>query len=90
MEELEDRLKELKNGVQLQQRKNQELEELRTSLHRELSIYKCVGVARGGLGGGGWWGDPAGHTATDTVGFCSQFLGTWPMREKGDFKCHFP
>uniref|UniRef100_U3JCW3 Syncoilin, intermediate filament protein n=1 Tax=Ficedula albicollis TaxID=59894 RepID=U3JCW3_FICAL len=40
VEELEDRLKELKNGVQLQQRKNQELEELRTSLHRELSIYK--------------------------------------------------
>lgn len=44
VEELEDRLKELKNGVQLQQRKNQELEELRTSLHRELSIYKCVWV----------------------------------------------
>ncbi|KFQ82757.1 Syncoilin, partial [Phaethon lepturus] len=40
VEELEDRLKELKNGVQLQQRKNQELEELRTSLHQELSIYK--------------------------------------------------
>ncbi|KFQ39035.1 Syncoilin, partial [Mesitornis unicolor] len=40
VEELEDRLKELKNGVQLQQRKNQELEELRSSLHRELSIYK--------------------------------------------------
>uniref|UniRef100_A0A8C5X571 Uncharacterized protein n=1 Tax=Malurus cyaneus samueli TaxID=2593467 RepID=A0A8C5X571_9PASS len=42
VEELEDRLKELKNGVQLQQRKNQELEELRSSLHRELSIYKWV------------------------------------------------
>lgn len=61
MEELEDRLKELKNGVQLQQRKNQELEELRTSLHRELSIYKCVGVSWGGLGGGGWWGEPGGY-----------------------------
>ncbi|XP_064029009.1 syncoilin isoform X2 [Pogoniulus pusillus] len=45
VEELEDRLKELKNGVQLQQRKNQELEELRTSLHRELSIYKSVCVS---------------------------------------------
>ncbi|XP_062364833.1 syncoilin [Cinclus cinclus] len=45
VEELEDRLKELKNGVQLQQRKNQELEELRTSLHRELSIYKsCLEI----------------------------------------------
>ncbi|XP_062449929.1 syncoilin [Rhea pennata] len=42
VEELEDRLKELKNGVQLQQRKNQELEELRTSLHQELSIYKLL------------------------------------------------
>ncbi|XP_026719151.1 syncoilin isoform X1 [Athene cunicularia] len=45
VEELEDRLKELKNGVQLQQRKNQELEELRTSLHQELSIYKsCLEI----------------------------------------------
>lgn len=45
VEELEDRLKELKNSVQLQQRKNQELEELRTSLHRELSIYKsCLEI----------------------------------------------
>ncbi|RLV87377.1 hypothetical protein DV515_00015766 [Chloebia gouldiae] len=45
VEELEDRLKELKNGVQLQQRKNQELEELRSSLHRELSIYKsCLEI----------------------------------------------
>lgn len=42
VEELEDRLKELKNSVQLQQRKNQELEELRSSLHHELSIYKSV------------------------------------------------
>lgn len=46
MEELEDRLKELKNSVQLQQRKNQELEELRSSLHHELSIYKSVSVPR--------------------------------------------
>lgn len=42
MEEMEERLRELKNEVQLQQRKNQELEELRTSLHQELSIYKSV------------------------------------------------
>lgn len=55
VEELEDRLKELKNGVQLQQRKNQELEELRTSLHRELSIYKSVCVSS--LQRGGDWED---------------------------------
>uniref|UniRef100_A0A672V4W7 Syncoilin, intermediate filament protein n=1 Tax=Strigops habroptila TaxID=2489341 RepID=A0A672V4W7_STRHB len=53
VEELEDRLKELKNGVQLQQRKNQELEELRTSLHQELSIYKCVCVSSRWCGGAG-------------------------------------
>ncbi|KAJ6654304.1 hypothetical protein lerEdw1_007226, partial [Lerista edwardsae] len=40
VEEMEDRLRELKNEVQLQQQKNQELEELRASLHQELSIYK--------------------------------------------------
>ncbi|XP_053123192.1 syncoilin [Hemicordylus capensis] len=45
VEEMEDRLRELKNGVQLQQRKNQELEELRASLHQELSIYKdCLEI----------------------------------------------
>ncbi|XP_066494402.1 syncoilin [Tiliqua scincoides] len=45
VEEMEDRLRELKNGVQLQQQKNQELEELRASLHQELSIYKdCLEI----------------------------------------------
>ncbi|XP_015667160.1 syncoilin [Protobothrops mucrosquamatus] len=40
VEEMENRIWELKTGVQLQQRKNQELEELKASLHQELSIYK--------------------------------------------------
>ncbi|XP_070620703.1 syncoilin isoform X2 [Erythrolamprus reginae] len=40
VEEMEDRVRELKTGLQLQQLKNQELEELKASLHRELSIYK--------------------------------------------------
>ncbi|XP_063167813.1 syncoilin [Candoia aspera] len=45
VEEMEDRIRELKNGVQLQQRKNQELEELKASLHQELSIYKdCLEI----------------------------------------------
>ncbi|XP_033013449.1 syncoilin [Lacerta agilis] len=45
VEEMEERLRELKNGVQLQQKKNQELEELRASLHQELSIYKdCLEI----------------------------------------------
>lgn len=40
VEEMEERLRELKNGVKLQQHKNKELEEVKTSLHQELSIYK--------------------------------------------------
>ncbi|XP_074832343.1 syncoilin isoform X2 [Carettochelys insculpta] len=45
VEEMEERLRELKNEVKLQQHKNQELEELRTSLHQELSIYKgCLEI----------------------------------------------
>ncbi|XP_015745951.1 syncoilin [Python bivittatus] len=45
VEEMENRIRELKNGVQLQQRKNQELEELKASLHQELSIYKnCLEI----------------------------------------------
>uniref|UniRef100_A0A8D0FXN4 Syncoilin, intermediate filament protein n=1 Tax=Sphenodon punctatus TaxID=8508 RepID=A0A8D0FXN4_SPHPU len=45
VEAMEERLRELKTGVQLQQQKNKELEELRTSLHQELSIYKdCLEI----------------------------------------------
>lgn len=40
VEEMEERLRELKNGVKLQQHKNKELEEVKTSLNQELSIYK--------------------------------------------------
>ncbi|XP_054855348.1 syncoilin [Eublepharis macularius] len=45
VEEMEERLRELKNGAQLQERKNKELEELKASLHQELSIYKdCLEI----------------------------------------------
>ncbi|XP_060114579.1 syncoilin [Heteronotia binoei] len=45
VEEMEERLRELKNGVKLQQYKNKELEEVKTSLHQELSIYKdCLEI----------------------------------------------
>ncbi|XP_062996789.1 syncoilin [Elgaria multicarinata webbii] len=45
VEEMEERLRELKNEVQLQQQKNKELEELKASLHQELSIYKdCLEI----------------------------------------------
>lgn len=79
VEELEDRLKELKNGVQLQQRKNQELEELRTSLHRELSIYKCVCASS-------WWCRGAGRrrmvvkrllVVTELSDTTSSWPGSW-------------
>ncbi|XP_015263568.1 PREDICTED: syncoilin isoform X2 [Gekko japonicus] len=42
VEEMEERLRELRNGVKLQQHKYKELEEVKTSLHQELSIYKRV------------------------------------------------
>ncbi|XP_068924218.1 syncoilin isoform X2 [Petaurus breviceps papuanus] len=41
MEEMEDRQRQLKSRVQLQQQKNKEMEELRISLTEELSIYKA-------------------------------------------------
>ncbi|KAM3936408.1 syncoilin [Leptodactylus fuscus] len=40
LQELEDRRREIKISVQLQQRQNTEMEELRKSLAQELSIYK--------------------------------------------------
>ncbi|XP_043847362.1 syncoilin isoform X1 [Dromiciops gliroides] len=42
MEEMEDRQRQLKSRVQLQQQKNREMEELRISLTEELSIYKAA------------------------------------------------
>ncbi|XP_072465902.1 syncoilin [Notamacropus eugenii] len=42
MEEMEDRQRQLKSRVQLQQQKNKEMEELRISLTEELSIYKAM------------------------------------------------
>ncbi|XP_015263569.1 PREDICTED: syncoilin isoform X3 [Gekko japonicus] len=45
VEEMEERLRELRNGVKLQQHKYKELEEVKTSLHQELSIYKdCLEI----------------------------------------------
>ncbi|XP_075460819.1 syncoilin isoform X2 [Ascaphus truei] len=45
VQELEDRTRELKTAVQLQQQKNKEMEELRSSLAQELAIYKgCLEI----------------------------------------------
>ncbi|XP_029427337.1 syncoilin [Rhinatrema bivittatum] len=45
VEELEDQIRELKNRVQLQQRKKKEMEELRASLTHELYVYKgCLEI----------------------------------------------
>ncbi|XP_043847363.1 syncoilin isoform X2 [Dromiciops gliroides] len=49
MEEMEDRQRQLKSRVQLQQQKNREMEELRISLTEELSIYKSCLEIYGGL-----------------------------------------
>ena len=42
LEEMEERQRQLKSGVQLQQQKNKEMEQLRISLAEELSTYKSV------------------------------------------------
>jgi syncoilin-1 len=45
LEEMEARQRQLRSGVQLQQQKNKEMEQLRTSLAEELSSYKSVFIA---------------------------------------------
>ncbi|XP_057639679.1 syncoilin isoform X4 [Chionomys nivalis] len=40
LEEMEERQRQLRSGVQVQQQKNKEMEQLRTSLAEELSTYK--------------------------------------------------
>ncbi|XP_029802260.1 syncoilin isoform X1 [Suricata suricatta] len=42
LEEMEERQRQLRNGVQLQQQKNKEIEQLRISLTEELSTYKAM------------------------------------------------
>lgn len=42
LEEMEERKRQLRSGVQLQQQKNKEMEQLRISLAEELSTYKSV------------------------------------------------
>lgn len=45
LEKMEERQRELRSGVQLQQQKNKEMEQLRISLAEELSTYKSVFAA---------------------------------------------
>ncbi|XP_051044844.1 syncoilin isoform X2 [Phodopus roborovskii] len=42
LEEMEERQRQLRSGVQVQQQKNKEMERLRTSLAEELSAYKAT------------------------------------------------
>lgn len=42
LEEMEERQRQLRSGVQLQQQKNKEMEQLRISLAEELSAYKAM------------------------------------------------
>ncbi|KAM4873122.1 syncoilin [Thomomys bottae] len=42
LEEMEERQRQLRSGVQLQQQKNKEMEQLRISLAEELSTYKAM------------------------------------------------
>ena len=45
LEEMEERQRQLRSGVQLQQQKNKEMEQLRVSLAEELATYKSVFAA---------------------------------------------
>lgn len=45
LEEMEERQRQLRSGVQVQQQKNKEMEQLRLSLAEELSTYKSVSAA---------------------------------------------
>lgn len=45
LEEMEERQRQLRSGVQLQQQKNKEMEQLRISLAEELSTYRSVFAA---------------------------------------------
>lgn len=42
LEKMEEQQAQLRNGVQLQEQKNKEMEQLRISLTEELSTYKSV------------------------------------------------
>ncbi|KAL1776214.1 syncoilin isoform X1 [Sigmodon hispidus] len=42
LEDMEERQRQLRSGVQVQQQKNKEMEQLRTSLAEELSTYKAM------------------------------------------------
>lgn len=45
LEEMEERQRQLRSGVQVQQQKNKEMEQLRLSLAEELSTYKgCLEI----------------------------------------------
>ncbi|KAM5180679.1 syncoilin [Mantella aurantiaca] len=50
LQDLEDRRREIKISVQLQEHRNKELEELRKSLSKELSVYKYVPSSQGIIG----------------------------------------
>lgn len=54
VEEMEERERQLRSGVQLQQQKNKEMEQLRISLAEELSTYKSVFAATRVLTNTGW------------------------------------
>lgn len=69
LEEMEERQRQLRSGVQLQQRKNKEMEQLRNSLAEELATYKSVFAAtQTSTGWRGWWeGQMFGKISLTTV-----------------------
>lgn len=75
LEEMEERQRQLRNGVQLQQQKNKEIEQLRISLAEELSTYKSVFAATQILTDTGWGDGGEGDVAQ------GKFPLTWKSKK---------
>lgn len=69
LEEMEERQRQLRSSVQLQQQKNKEMEQLRISLAEELSTYKSVFAAPQILTDTGWGDGGKGRCCSGEIPF---------------------
>lgn len=79
LEKMEERQRELRSGVQLQQQKNKEMEQLRISLAEELSTYKSVFAATQISTNTGWRDGWEGRWCLREISFSSGEKIIWEM-----------
>lgn len=72
LEEMEERKRQLRSGVQLQQQKNKEMEQLRISLAEELSTYKSVFAATQIPTNNGWGDGGEGRCCSGEISLNSE------------------